>query len=177
MTQLTDNYFELYGMPVNFQLDTSELARRHRELMSRFHPDKHVQSDGLNKKQVAQMAALLNESYTTLKSPIKRAAYLLSLVGLDDKADSETSNDGAFLMQQLELREKVEQASEAEDPFLALDQARDMAKQIESELYQEFEKSYVAEQYTEARAAWVKLKFFTRLHDQIDRTEQKLDDR
>ena len=161
-------------MPVNFQLDTSELASRHRELMSRFHPDKHVQSDGLNKKQVAQMAALLNESYTTLKSPIKRAAYLLSLVGL---ADSETSNDGAFLMQQLELREKVEQASEAEDPFLALDQARDMAKQTESELYQEFEKSYVAEQYTEARAAWVKLKFFTRLHDQIDRTEQKLDDR
>lgn len=177
MTDDTDNYFELYGMPVNFQLDKAILADRHRELMSQFHPDKFTQSDSLSKRQAAQMAALLNESYTTLKSPLNRAGYMLGLVGLDDKADSETSSDGAFLMQQLELREQIDEASSSNDPFSVLEKARSQASEIEAQLYKEFEQFYNAEQFDQSREAWVKLKFFTRLHGQIDRVEQQLEDR
>ena len=50
----------------------------------------------------------VNEAFSTLKNPIKRATYLLELGGVDLTAHSATTQDAVFLMEQLELREQLE---------------------------------------------------------------------
>ena len=62
-----------------------------------------------------QLATLANEAYLTLKHPAKRAEYLLRLKGIDSLNDSNTSMPAAFLMQQMEWREALEDASMAKD--------------------------------------------------------------
>ena len=54
-----------------------------------------------------QRAAQINDAFTTLKAPLRRAEYLLSLRGTDIRGEQQTLQDPAFLMQQLEWRERL----------------------------------------------------------------------
>ena len=176
MQDASSNYFELYDLEVDFQIDVSLLGEKHRQLMARYHPDKHTQSDAVTKSHAMQMSATINESYRILKSPLTRAGYLLELVGIDSKADNETSSDTEFLMQQMMIRETIEGAQSAVDPFAVLEQAQAQASAAQDSLFIAFEKSYQAKEFDQAREAYVKLSFFTRLQGQIDKKERELED-
>ncbi len=70
-----------------------------------------------------QWATQANEAYRTLKSPLKRAAYLCERAGVPIDAESNTSMPAEFLMQQLQWREALDDArAERDDAALqALD--------------------------------------------------------
>lgn len=57
-----------------------------------------------------QWASTINEAYRTLKSPLSRARYLCEQAGHDLQTESNTSMDAAFLMQQMEWREQLDEA-------------------------------------------------------------------
>lgn len=57
-----------------------------------------------------QWATQANEAYRTLKSAVKRAAYLCERAGVAVDAESNTSMPSEFLMQQLEWREALDEA-------------------------------------------------------------------
>ena len=122
------------------------------------------------------MSATINESYRILKLPLTRAGYLLELVGIDSKADNETSSDTDFLMQQMMLRESIEGAQNSAEPFAVLEQAQQQASAAQAALFETFAQNYAAEKYDQAREAYVKLSFFTRLQGQIDKKERELED-
>ena len=62
-----------------------------------------------------QLATLANEAYQTLKNPANRAQYLLELQGITAISESNTSMPTDFLMQQMQWRETLEDASAAKD--------------------------------------------------------------
>ena len=80
---------------------------RYRELQKVVHPDRYAASGGHSQRLSLQGATLVNEAYQTLKDPLTRAQYLLTLkeAVLDDH--KHTLDDPAFLMQQMELREAL----------------------------------------------------------------------
>ena len=57
-----------------------------------------------------QWATRANEAYQTLKKPLKRAAYLCELNGVDLQTESNTAMPPDFLMQQMEWREALDDA-------------------------------------------------------------------
>jgi molecular chaperone HscB len=57
-----------------------------------------------------QWSARVNEAYRILKSPVRRAQYLLEMNGVDVQFETNTQMPTDFLLQQLELREALEQA-------------------------------------------------------------------
>ena len=57
-----------------------------------------------------QWSASVNEAYRILKSPVRRAQYLLEMNGVDVQFETNTQMPADFLMRQLELREALEQA-------------------------------------------------------------------
>ena len=61
------------------------------------------------------MSARVNEAAETLRRPLSRAAYLLSLRGAAAFDETNTAMPPDFLMRQLEWREAVEQARESRD--------------------------------------------------------------
>jgi molecular chaperone HscB len=73
-----------------------------------------------------QWSVRINEAYQRLKDPVQRAAYLCELNGATIKAESNTAMPAAFLMQQMELREALEDARTEEN----LDQINKQASQM-----------------------------------------------
>jgi molecular chaperone HscB len=57
-----------------------------------------------------QWAVRVNEAHQRLKDPLKRAAYLCELAGVGVQAENNTAMPGAFLMQQMQWREALEEA-------------------------------------------------------------------
>lgn len=109
------NHFELFQLPQRFAIDTAALGRAYREVQNRVHPDKFVNASDAEKRVAMQWATRANEAYKTLKSPFRRAAYLCELNGVDLQIESNTAMPPAFLMQQMEWREAMEEAKAAKD--------------------------------------------------------------
>jgi molecular chaperone HscB len=62
-----------------------------------------------------QWATHANEAYQTLRDPLRRARYMLSQRGIDVGAENNTAMEPAFLMQQMEWRENIEDAANAKN--------------------------------------------------------------
>ena len=105
MVDFSQNYFELFGMPTGFALDTGSLAARYRELQKVVHPDRFAASGERSQRLSLQRATLVNEAYQTLKDPLRRAQYLLEIKAGGQALQESTLNDPEFLMRQMELRE------------------------------------------------------------------------
>jgi molecular chaperone HscB len=112
---LGKNYFELFGLPATYDLDTTDLAARYRELQRRFHPDRYATALESERRLAVQMTAQINAAYQTLRDPVARGSYLLGLRGVTTDEDTDTRMDPAFLMQQMELREALDEARTAAD--------------------------------------------------------------
>ena len=109
------NHFELFALPERYAIDTTQLERAYREVQSKVHPDKFVQSGEAEKRVAMQWATRANEAYQVLKKPLPRATYLCQLHGIDLQTESNTSMPVAFLMQQIEWREAFDDARAAAD--------------------------------------------------------------
>lgn len=113
---LTQNYFEIFDLPTSYDIDLTELSTRYRKLQTAVHPDKFANASDLERRISMQQSALINEAYQTLKSPLLRARYMLQLKGVDLTNESSVNMDSEFLMQQMRLREALEQVRGAQDP-------------------------------------------------------------
>ena len=79
---LTQNHFELFGLPVAFDIDSQQLAERYRELQRTLHPDRYASASAQEQRLAVQYSGLVNEAYSTLNRPLSRALYLLGLAGV-----------------------------------------------------------------------------------------------
>lgn len=110
---LQSNDFELFGLPMAFALDRGALDARWKDLQREVHPDRHTAADAQTQRQAMQWSVRINEAYQRLKDPLQRAAYLCELNGAPIQAENNTAMPQAFLMQQMEWREALEEAGSA----------------------------------------------------------------
>lgn len=123
MKSLQANDFELFELPVAYALDRAALDERWKSLQREVHPDRHAATDAQTQRQAMQWSVRVNEAYQRLKGPLQRAAYLCELHGVPIQAENNTAMPAAFLMQQMEWREALEDATTAE-------QLQDMADDV-----------------------------------------------
>ena len=130
--QLAVNDFELFGVPVQFAQDRAQLDARWKDLQREAHPDKFASQGTAAQRVAMQWSVRINEAYQRLKAPMRRAAYLCELGGWPIQAENNTAMPAAFLMQQMEWREAMDEASDAaalEDLFDDVQQAHKVALQ------------------------------------------------
>lgn len=110
MATMTD-YFERLGLPRRFSIDSADVERLYLARSRELHPDFH--SLGTEDEQIAaiEQTASLNQAYTTLKDPYRRADYLLGLLD-GPTAGQEKSLDQSFLMEMMETRERIDEIRE-----------------------------------------------------------------
>ncbi|VVD92544.1 Fe-S protein assembly co-chaperone HscB [Pandoraea anhela] len=113
MSALTDNYFTLFDLPQGFALDNDALEAAYRAVQSRVHPDRFASASEAERRVAMQWAAQANAAYRTLRDPLQRATYLLTLQGIDVGAENNTAMAPDFLMQQMEWREAIDDAVDA----------------------------------------------------------------
>lgn len=105
--------FELFGLKRQFAQDRSALDARWKDLQREAHPDKFAAQGAAAQRVAMQWSVRINEAYQRLKDPLKRAAYVCELSGFPVNAHSNTAMPTAFLMQQMEWREALDDARDA----------------------------------------------------------------
>lgn len=106
--------FTLLGLPRAFALDRARLDKQWKALQAQVHPDRFAAEGGTAQRVAMQWAVRVNEAHQRLKDPLKRAAYLCELAGAPIQSESNTAMPGDFLMQQMQWREDLEEASSAQ---------------------------------------------------------------
>lgn len=105
-----DDHFSLFGLPARFDLDARALESAWRAVAAQVHPDRYATASPAERRVAMQWAARANEAYRQLRDPLLRARYLCEQAGVDLQTESNTSMDGAFLMQQMTWREMLDDA-------------------------------------------------------------------
>ena len=129
---LQSNDFELFAVDRQFAQDRAALDARWKELQREAHPDKFSAQGEAAQRVAMQWSVRINEAYQRLKDPLKRAAYLCELAGAPINAHSNTAMPAAFLMQQMQWREDLDDAHSDE----ALGALRDNVDAAQRDLIQ-----------------------------------------
>ena len=158
--------FQLFNLPVQFDLDPALLEQTYRQLAARFHPDKTATASAFDQKQAVMMAAAVNEAYRRLSRPLERAVLLLQAQGIQADSEERTAFDPEFLMQQMQWRETLAQA-QAEQDHAALQDLQNEITQAQTALYQQLEHAFAQQDYPAAGDLVRQGRFLNKLHSEI----------
>ncbi|MCC4832062.1 co-chaperone HscB [Shewanella sp. 10N.7] len=168
------NYFELFQITPSFDIDIANLAERYRELQRAVHPDKFANESEQQKLLSVQRTAQVNDGYQTLKNPLRRAEHMLSLRGIDISHETTTVKDTAFLMQQMEWRESLEDIKDSQQADELIDDLYQSFAGFEKTLSQLLATLLATESDENNLSAADqirKLKFMAKLQDELARVE------
>ncbi len=146
------NFFEIFSLPLEFEVDVNDIENKYLQLQLEYHPDKV----GNDIKKIS-FSADINNAYITLKDNYKRAEHILLLNGIDltieeggIKVDHET------LVQVMEIRESL---MEAEDKTAIINNINSEIAHITKKLGNHLNK----QDYDIAAQEAIKLKYFQRI--------------
>ena len=120
--------FALFSVQRAFAQDAKVLDDRWKTLQREAHPDKFAAQGAAAQRIAMQWSVRINEAYQRLKDPLKRATYLCELAGVPVQAHTNTAMPAAFLFQQMEWREQLEEADDL-DALEALQRSVELEKQ------------------------------------------------
>ena len=167
-------FFSLFGLAVSFDIDLEQLQSQYRELQKAVHPDHHANGSDGEKLLSVQKASEINDAYQTLKHPLSRAEYMVAEHGFDVRHEQQTISDNSFLMQQIELREELEEIEGAADIEAAFDNFYDDVKALISQYTNAFQMSFKQHEYEQAAVSVRKLRFIYKLKEEAQHLEDKL---
>ena len=168
---LQSDDFELMGLPRQFALDRAQLDARWKELQKQAHPDRFAAEGAVAQRVAMQWSVRINEAYQRLKHPLKRAAYLCELLGAPVRAEDNTAMPAAFLMQQMEWREALDDAADEAD----IDRLEWEVASAKREMLQKCEQLLVSAEGAQKAVQEVRsLMFVERFAQDIDRRRDQL---
>jgi len=109
------NYFAFFGLPRKLAMDARDLERRFRELSRKFHPDYFYNAESSERLASLERTSYLNDAYRTLRDPLARIEYLLSLEGLPPPSQSGEASAAvppALLEEVFALNEELDEIRE-----------------------------------------------------------------
>ncbi|CAH9051215.1 Co-chaperone protein HscB [Pseudoalteromonas holothuriae] len=172
-------YFELFDVPVDYNVDLIKVNQQYLELQRVVHPDRFAGKGEREKLLAVQKTAEINDALAVLKHPVKRAEYMLGERGIDIRAEQQTLQDPMFLMQQMELREALEELPQSDDVEGAIEQFEQQVKTLDIEFSQQLAELLSSDSENDLHQAADnirKLKFVYKLRDELARIEDSLFD-
>jgi molecular chaperone HscB len=166
------NHFELFGLTPAYALDLEHLDRAYRDIQSRVHPDRFAHAGDAERRASMQMTTQVNEAYRTLKSPVRRAGYLLGLNGVDTGFETNTAMPSEFLMEQMALREKLEETRDAASLAVIEKDVLNKKQKIEAQIAESID---AKRDFESAKDLVRKLMFLEKFGEEIDAAYESLE--
>lgn len=170
------NYFEIFDIAVSYDVDMDQVSGLYRELQKTVHPDRHASGSEQQRRIAMQQTSLINQAFQTLKDPLARAQYMLSLQGMDMHGETDTTMDTDFLMEQMEFREAIVEVRDKADPLAELDRMLAEVRQNIQSLMAAFSQRYGAQALDEAREIVRKMQFLFKAQNEISALSEQLED-
>ncbi len=164
-SDLIKDFFSLFQLPPCFQLDLAQLEQAYRRLQTHVHPDKFAHLPENERRVSMQWSTHVNEAYQTLRKPLARARYLLTLHGVETQEETNTAMPVEFLMQQMAWREEIAEASDTRSLQKLETRLREEVQILQDELLQliDYKHDFIA-----AAGVVRKLRFLEKLAQEID---------
>ena len=163
--------FTRFGQPAGFDIDEAALETVYFDLQRKLHPDRFATASPKEKALSQSQAIAVNEAYETLRDPLRRAAYLLTLKGRTADVDRDaTINDPELLMESMEAREAL---AEAATPEEAQAIARDTAAKMD-DCKSALSRAFSAGDLDEAGNLTTRLKYLAKLAGEARARRMKL---
>ena len=89
------DYFSFFSLPRKLTLDVVALEKQFYVLSRKLHPDRFASKPLAEQEAALAQSSLLNDAYRTLKDPIARTQYLLTLEGVELEEQSKAATDAA----------------------------------------------------------------------------------
>ena len=108
------DHFEVMGMPHCFEIDSEELENLYQRLTLEMHPDFFGAAPEEQKRLSEKSSVMLNAAYSTLREPVSRAGYLLSLFAKGKNLQTDKLPEG-FLQDMFIFQESLDEILESSD--------------------------------------------------------------
>jgi molecular chaperone HscB len=124
------NYFELFNLPIGFQVNTQQLRAAFMDIQRSSHPDKFAQSNSYEQEQALEKSAMANKGFTLLNNKDQLLAYVLTITGTIQE-DEKYSLAPDFLMEMMELNEAWMEADDESTKKTIIDQINTLKNEIQ----------------------------------------------
>lgn len=124
------NYFELFGLPIGFQVDTQKLRAAFMEIQKASHPDKFTQGTSEEQEAALEQSSLANKGFTLLNQKEQILPYVLEIVGIMTP-DEKYALEPDFLMEMMDLNEAWMEAEDETSKQAIIQQV----EQLKNEIY------------------------------------------
>jgi len=170
------NYFELYDLPLSFQLDIVLVKKKFYELSKRYHPDFYVNESDEKQAEILELSTLNNKAYQVLSNPLKRIEYILSLHNMLAEGDKYVLPQD-FLMEMMDVNEALMEMEFESDAMKLMDlrkQIDEMEMSLFDELKQytdEFDKNSGDTQtiLEKIKDIWYREKYLMRIRESLNK--------
>ncbi|MCH2357171.1 MAG: Fe-S protein assembly co-chaperone HscB [Pseudomonadales bacterium] len=173
MQQIKQNYFQLFKQSESFELDASTLAENYRQLQLEAHPDRFAAASETEKMRAVQLSSYLNEAYDTLKSTLRRAAYLLSLHDVDVEQVEQSDLSMDLLLEQIQLREALDELPKDSSALPALENLKADVTVKLAGMERKFADGLQRREFGSAKKVFHEMQFLHKLLAEIDSSEEQ----
>ena len=100
-------------MPQKLTLDLAALEQRFHSFSWKLHPDRFVRASEDERQLSLELTSQLNDAYRTLRDPVARVEYLLSLSGMRKDGQKKQQAPPELLEEVFQLNESLDELREA----------------------------------------------------------------
>ena len=165
------NYFELYEIPVSFDIDALALKRQFYALSRQFHPDLSAhRADADQPAHLEEAAAQNNEAYRVLSDFDLRTNYILQEYGNFSEADKAEALPTDFLMDMMDWNETLSDLALSPDETAKKELIAQISA-VETNLFLEAKpliNSYkIGDDLTEIKKIYLKRRYLLRMRERL----------
>lgn len=170
---IKQNFFQFFGLSESYDVDLDRLEVKYYELQKKFHPDKSSPVAEKEKIHAVQLTSFINDAYDTLKSPLKRAAYVLTIQGYDVEKVSQDDLSMDLLVEQMQLRESLDELPKDDSALPGLEKLKKDVKEklVTREL--SFAGDVSSQNFLGAKKTFHELQFLNKLVLEIEENEEQ----
>ena len=161
------NYFQLFAIEQQFNIDKELLEREYLKLQKMLHPDLFMQKTNFEQILAKKHSIILNKAYQILEDDLSRSIYILSLdnIIINSESDDNVRTNAEILSEMFEIREKIE---DLENKDLLRTIFKEAAQTIET-TYNDLAKAHKQKQLQDAAQLSIKLKYYSQIQAKITR--------
>ena len=137
------DYFSVFSLPRHLQIDVKALESAFYAQSRKLHPDRFASKPVAEQEAALADSSRLNDAYRTLKDPILRTQYLLTLEGVEleeqSKAATEAARTSGTEKKQLIPPELLEEVFELNMQLMEMKAAKQMGDEADPDLRRDLE--------------------------------------
>ena len=162
------NYFEIFNLPIKYNLDKKQLAKNFRNYQMEFHPDKikkNITKSQQHEKNEENIIYFINKIHFTLKNDLNRGYYILKLKNiiedLEKKKDEGINED--FLEQMFDINMQLIENDQKDIVFL-----KDFLNKNCDESFSDIDQAFLKEDFGKMLIGLNKFSYYLKALDNLE---------